>query len=109
MARAPVIPGFMVRPVEPNGAHAWAAYACLPEVKQHTRSTATSSVDILALIERTLGNTRDAPIVCALVPEGEAQLVGTVGFHSISAVNGTAEITYEPSPSYGGRGAWSAG
>jgi len=102
--RAPAIPGFTVRPLAPSDANAWAAYACLPEVKQHTSSTASSAADLLAAIERSLSGAPDAPVLFALVPDGATQMIGAVGFHSISALNRTAEITYDLSPSYWGRG-----
>lgn len=101
---APVIAGFRVRPVVPDDAASWAAYACLPEVKQHTSSTVSSAADLLAAIERSLSGAPDAPLRFALVSEGEIKMVGAVGFHSISALNRTAEITYDLSPPYWGRG-----
>lgn len=42
----PSFRGFSLRPIPPDDAQAWAAYACLPEVKLHTSSTAASVDDI---------------------------------------------------------------
>lgn len=100
----PCLPGFTVRPVRPGDAADWARYACLPEVKAFTSSTATTVDDVLAVIQRTLAGEATSPIHFALVPEGSDALVATVGFHTISALNGTAEITYDVAPAHWGRG-----
>lgn len=100
----PLIPGFQVRPVRPEDATDWARYACLPEVKRFTSSTAASVADVAAVIERTLTGEPAAPMHFALVPEGGSALVATVGFHTRSPLNGTAEITYDVAPSHWGRG-----
>ena len=44
----PHIPGFTVRPAQLEDAVSWASYACLPEVKEHTSSTATTVEDVKA-------------------------------------------------------------
>lgn len=100
---APLIPGFVVRPVTPADADAWAAYACLPEVKQHTSSTAATREDVEREIAKTLTGDPAAPMRFALLPEGEDRLVATVGFHTISPLNRTAEIAYDVTPERWGR------
>jgi len=100
----PRIAGFVVRPVEVADAPAWASYACLPEVKEYTSSTDCSVDDVLAAIRRTLAGEPNAPIRFALIPDGACALVATVGFHTISSLNGTAEITYDVSPTHWGKG-----
>ncbi len=101
---APSIPGFDVRPVQMSDAEAWASYACLPEVKEHTSSTTSSVSDVQAIILRSLAGEESSPIYFALIPAGTTELVATVGFHTISPVNGSAEITYDVAPSYWGQG-----
>ena len=102
--RALQITGFVVRPVEASDAPAWASYACLPEVQEFTSSNPACVEDLLALIHRTLAGEPNSPIQFALIAEGGSSLVATVGFHTISTLNGTAEITYDVSPSHWGRG-----
>ena len=104
----PRIPGFQARPVSREDAADWARYACLPEVKRFTSSTASTVADVAAVIDRTLAGEAASPIHFALVPEGETALVATVGFHTVSPLNGTAEITYDVAPSHWGRGIASA-
>lgn len=100
----PRIPGFFVRPIEVDDAAAWASYACLPEVKEHTSSTESSVDDVLAVIRRVLAGEANSPIRFAVIPEGKSELIATMGFHTISALNRTAEITYDVAPRYWGRG-----
>jgi RimJ/RimL family protein N-acetyltransferase len=102
--QAPRIPGFSVRPVRPEDAVSWARYACLPEVREHTSSTATTVQDVEAEIRRTLAGGPQSPLRFVLVAPGSEDVVATVGFHTISPVFGTAEITYDVSPAHWGRG-----
>jgi len=100
----PRVPGFTVRPIELADAASWASYVCLPEVRQHTSSTATTVAEIEAEIARTLSQEPNTPIRFVLLPEGSATIVATVGFHTISALFGTAEVTYDVAPSHWGMG-----
>ncbi len=102
--QSPLVPGFDARPVQLEDATSWAGYACLAEVKAHTSSTASSVDDVKADIQRTLTGEPNAPIRFVLLHPGSASVVGTVGFHSISAAFGTAEITYDVAPSHWGQG-----
>ncbi|MDH4052287.1 MAG: GNAT family N-acetyltransferase [Rubrivivax sp.] len=102
--RLPQVHGFTVRPIESADAEAWASYAVLPEVKEFTSSKVSSVADVQAVIQRVLAAEPASPIHFALVPRGGNALVATVGFHTISPHNGTAEITYDVAPSHWGRG-----
>ena len=102
--QSPVIPGFQVRPIELADAASWAAYIVRPEVRQHTSSTATTVEDVAREIERTLGNEATTPLRFVIEREHRGGVVATVGFHTISALNGTAEITYDVSPGHWGQG-----
>jgi hypothetical protein len=64
----PRMAGFTVRPITLDDAAAWARYACRPEVKQHTSSTAASVDDVRAVIQRVLADNW----LCAVIP-GELQ------------------------------------
>jgi [ribosomal protein S5]-alanine N-acetyltransferase len=104
MVQQPQIPGFEVRPVVLEDAAAWAMYACLPEVKEHTSSTVETVEDVRATIERILSSTPSLPTRFVVLAKGGSSLVATVGFHTVSLQNGTAEITYDVSPSHWGKG-----
>lgn len=105
---APAIPGFLVRPLTPDDAAAWARYACLPQVRAYTSSNAETVDDVRAVIERSTGGAPGAPQSWGLfqavggTPDG--RLVATVGFHTISTLQRTAEITYDVDPAFWGRG-----
>ena len=60
--------------------------------------------DVRLVIERTLALTPGLPTRFALLADDGATLVGTVGFHTVSLANGTAEITYDIAPEHWGRG-----
>jgi RimJ/RimL family protein N-acetyltransferase len=100
----PQIPGFFVRPVQPEDAEAWASYALLPEVQEFTSSTARSIDDIRPILQRVLAAEPTSPIHFAIIPARQSTMVASVGFHTISPVNGTAEITYDVAPTYWSKG-----
>ncbi|QPF74980.1 GNAT family N-acetyltransferase [Roseateles sp. DAIF2] len=110
MSPCPEVPGFLVRPIGREDAEAWARYACLPQVRQHSSSTARSADDLRPLIERVLAGGADAPLRFVLRQAGDAteRIVATVGFHTISSLNGSAEIGYDVDPEFWGRGLASA-
>ncbi len=106
MDTAPLLaaPGHFLRPLRPDDAVAWAAFAVLPAVKKHTSSTVNSVADLLPVIERAASGDAAAPVNFALCTAGDDRLVGVVGFHTVSALNRTAEITYILHPEFWGRG-----
>ena len=101
---APAFPGFTLRPLRLDDAAAWADYICLPEVTRHTSITAANVDDVRREIERTLTGEPGAPLRFAIVEDGRATIVATVGFHGISTAFGTAEIAYDVAPSHWRRG-----
>lgn len=99
----PLIEGFAVAPVAPEDAGDWTAYAMLPEVMRFTSSSVRGVDDVLAVIARTRSGEPAAPVHFALrTPAG--RLAGTVGFHTVSPLNRTAEVTYDVHPDFWGRG-----
>lgn len=104
LTRPPLIPGFSVRPVRLEDADSWARYACLPEVKRYTSSTAETVDDVRAEIRRTLAGEPNTPLRYVLLQERSEEIIATVGFHTISATFGTAEVTYDVAPDHWGQG-----
>lgn len=102
----PVIdfPGLRLRRLRLDDAAAWAEYATLPEVTQHTSSTAASVADVAAVIERGLEREPASPVHFAIVETAGGRLVAHVGFHTISPLNRSAEVTYDVHPDRWGRG-----
>jgi [ribosomal protein S5]-alanine N-acetyltransferase len=103
-AALPSIAGHAVRPIAREDAQAWASYVCMPQVMQHASSTARTAEDLMPMIERMLAGSADSPIRFVLQPPGSPAIVATVGFHTISSLHGTAEITYDVAPQCWGQG-----
>jgi len=96
--------GLMARSIDRADASEWFAFAALPEVKKHTSSTIATVEDLLASIDRCNSPDPRSPICFALRRPSDGRLVGTVGFHTVSAINRTAEVTYQVHPSCWGNG-----
>ena len=102
------LPGWHLRPLRRDDAHAWAAIEVLPQVKLHTSSSVNSVADLWPLFDRLEADDPGAPLQFALCRSDDGRLAGNVGFHSISVLNRTAEITYSLHPELWGRGLASA-
>lgn len=98
------LPGLRVRRLRLDDAEAWAEYATLPEVTRHTSSNAAGVADLVAIIERGLEREPASPVHFAVIEAAGARLVAHVGFHTISPLNRSAEITYDVHPDRWGQG-----
>ncbi len=99
----PHLPGYVVAPLTAADAADWAAFALLPEVQQLTSSSAKTVDDLLPMIERAQSPDPNAPRLFG-VRDAAGELVAVFGFHTVSAANRTAEITYTVRPASAGRG-----
>lgn len=102
------LPGYYTRSIEMTDLEAWAEFEILPEVKQHTSSRIESADDLRPIVERAISSDVNAPINFAVCSKDHDRLVGVVGFHTISSLNRTAELTYTIHPGYWGKGVASA-
>ena len=101
---APTVPGFSVTPMAVSDAEEWAEYAVLPEVTRFTSTVVRSAADIVPMIERTLSGEPNAPMLFSVREVSSEQFVASVGFHTLSALNRTAEVTYAVRPEFWGKG-----
>jgi RimJ/RimL family protein N-acetyltransferase len=101
---APQIAGFTVSHMVVADVDDWLAYAALPESNEFVSSTIRSTADALPLIERSLSADPSAPVLFAIRELASARLVASVGFHTVSPLNRTAEITYTVHPELWGQG-----
>ena len=101
---APAIPGFAVAPMAVTDAEEWAEYAVLPEATHFTSSVTRSAADIVPMIERTLSADANAPVLFSVREPNSGQFVASVGFHTVSSLNRTAEVTYTVRPAFWGKG-----
>jgi RimJ/RimL family protein N-acetyltransferase len=82
----------------------WAEYAVLPEFARFTSTVTRSAADLVPMIERTLSGDPNAPVLFSVREPGSGQFVASVGFHTVSSLNRTAEVTYTVRPELWGKG-----
>lgn len=100
----PSLPGHQVSRMALADADDWARFALLPEMLRLTSGTAASLADLQAMIARTLVDDPNAPLLFTVREPGSGLLLASFGFHTVSALNRTAELTYGVRPEYWGRG-----
>jgi len=98
------IPGFLTARTAVADAEEWAEYAALPEVTRYTSTVMRSAADIVPMIERSLSGDPNAPVLFSVREPNSGRLVATVGFHTVSSLNRTAEVTYTVRPDFWGKG-----
>jgi ribosomal-protein-alanine N-acetyltransferase len=101
---APDISGYVIRRLGIGDAQEWAEYAVLPEAQRYTNSSVSHVQDLRDMIQRSLTDEADAPLLFGVRQPETHILLATFGFHTISSYNRTAEITYDVRPAYWGRG-----
>jgi ribosomal-protein-alanine N-acetyltransferase len=97
-------PGIFVRQIERSDLNNWFAYLSISEVVQDTSWNLQSAKDLEQAFQLYESTSITSPKRLAIVDEITGALIGTVGFHTISDVNQSAEIAYDLAPAYWGRG-----
>jgi [ribosomal protein S5]-alanine N-acetyltransferase len=97
-------PGISLRQLERSDLDAWYAYLTLPHVFEHTSWNLQSRAELSAMFDAIESTSSQSIRRLAIVSNDSGNLIGTIGFHTISDVNCTAEIAYDLSPSYWGKG-----
>ncbi|MGC4096859.1 MAG: GNAT family protein [Nitrospira sp.] len=103
-APSSTVPSFGLRQIERRDQGEWFDYLRLPEVYQHTSWNVQTPDDLDPLFATYESNASTSPRRLAVVDLESGRLAGTIGFHTVSDVNCTAEIAYDLSPAYWGRG-----
>lgn len=93
-----------LRPIQLADVSAWYTYLSIPEVTEHTSWNLSSEKDLEQLVKTHLENGPESPIRFAILDKLSNQLIGTIGFHSLSSVSSTGELAYDIHPSFWGRG-----
>lgn len=101
-------PGIVLRQLERTDIPAWFDYLSIPEVIEHTSWNLGSAADLVPMLDAYESGAPTSMRRMAIVDEEHGALVGTIGFHTISDVNRSAEIAYDLAPAYWGRGIASA-
>ena len=104
MAPSSGYPGLALQQLERYDVDAWYAYLALPQVVEHTSWNLHSRDDLLPMFDEFESASPQSARRLAIVSNDAESLIGTIGFHTVSDVNRTAEIAYDLSPEYWGRG-----
>jgi [ribosomal protein S5]-alanine N-acetyltransferase len=100
----PAVKTFAVSRIAMSDVRDWFEFAVLPEMQRYTSTSVTSHADLAAVVRYTQSGQPNASVLFALRDAENARLLGVFGFHTISALNRTAEITYEVRPEASGQG-----
>ena len=97
-------PHIFLRPIEKDDFSTWFAYLSLPVVQQHISWRPKSSQDLQEFISNNRWNTSNQQFKFAIADKDHGKLLGTIGFHSLSAAQRSVEIAYDLHPQYWGKG-----
>ncbi len=92
------------RPIRLSDVPAWYAYLSIPGATEHTSWNLSCENDLEKLVMSHLENEPESPIRFAIVDKASDNLVGTIGFHTLSSANRSAELAYDIHPSFWGKG-----
>lgn len=104
--KAPMLdcPGISLRQLERSDLLAWYAYLSTDEVIRNTSWNLKAAEDLLPLFEAIESTAPDSVRRLAIISEASGTLIGTIGFHTISDINRSAEIAYDVTPGSWGQG-----
>jgi len=92
-----------LRNIRRGDAAAWYDYLKNPDVIRHTSWNLSAAEDLLPQFDLYESDAPDSPIRLAIATRADDRLVGTVGFHTISSINRSAELAYDLAPEYWGK------
>lgn len=97
-------PELVIRPIEARDLQAWYQYLTQPAVFQHTGWSLTSVDELTTYIWSPETFEPATKTRFAIASRAGDKLAGTIGFHTVSCVNRSAEIAYDLAPEVWGRG-----
>jgi len=100
--------GFSLRPLTAADIGDWYAYLSGPAAIEHTSWSLRGAGDLAPLIAEYHGELPGSQRRFAIHSGALNRLIGTIGFHTISPVNKTAELAYDLHPACWGQGIASA-
>ncbi|ASL42089.1 Putative ribosomal N-acetyltransferase YdaF [Burkholderia sp. AD24] len=101
-------PGLSLRQLERGDLSSWYAYLSNPDVVRHTSWNLQSENDLLPMFDALDSELQSSIRRLAIISDLTGELIGTIGFHTVSDLNRTAEIAYDLAPAYWGKGVASA-
>lgn len=93
-----------LRPLSRADLREWHAYLTMPHVLEHTSWQLRSIADLEQKFDGLESADPASELRFAIVLRSSGALVGSIGFHSLSLPNKTAEIAYDLAPSVWGQG-----
>lgn len=93
-----------LRPILPTDIPAWFDYLSQPVVYEHTSWNVKSPADLAHYATGHQQRTPSSMLRLAIADRVTDQLVGTIGFHTVSPDKRSAEIAYDLAPPMWGRG-----
>lgn len=97
-------PLVLIRALGRDDVPAWYGYLSMPVVFEHTSWNVRAAEDLLPYVEADDAAEPSSPVRFAIAANGTGELVGTAGFHTVSALNRRAEIAYDLAPAHWGKG-----
>lgn len=104
--QAPVLqhPDAFLRPIQADDLANWAAYLRDPLVYRHTSWNLQSLAELEPYIAPNQTRQPDSALRMALACPRSNALLGTIGFHTVSSLNKSAELAYDLAPGSWGKG-----
>jgi ribosomal-protein-alanine N-acetyltransferase len=93
-----------LRPIVEADLSHWYEYLSMPLVYEHTSWNLSAPSDLASYAEELTSATADSALRLAVVQRTSGELVGTVGFHSVSLRDRRAELAYDLAPHVWGKG-----
>lgn len=97
-------PHFALRPLEAADIAAWADYLNLPGVYEHTSWNHPSPAELESYLRNEATADPAGRLRLAIAARSNNRLAGTIGFHTVSIANRSAEIAYDLNPTFWGQG-----
>ena len=93
-----------LRPIVSTDLTHWYGYLKQPIVYEHTSWNLSSQDDLAHYADSSAPATAESMLRLAVALRSSDELVGTVGFHSVSSRDSRAEIAFDLAPQWWGRG-----
>lgn len=93
-----------LRKLQLSDVDSWYSYLSVPEVVEHTSWNLSSKQDLVNLAKMYNLEDQESQIRFAIIDKSSGDLVGTIGFHSVSEASRSAEIAFDVHPDFWGRG-----
>lgn len=97
-------PLVLLRPIAASDLGDWLDYLTLPVVYEHTSWATTSTTELAPYVWSAEIAAPSAALRLAIADRASGRLVGTMGFHTVSAQNRSAELAYDLAPQVWGKG-----